>query len=734
FLRGLNPLQMDVYNGVGFGTGAGTAGDKLNDPTWQNTRYNMGKTLNYASRLDLGHAVPSTTLCSTQYCLANPTNGSAQFLTYSPSGGSFTVNLSGITGTLSAEWYNPATLVSTPAGNPVNGGGTSSFTAPFTGPSVLFLTQVTAPSISLSGVTNGSTVKGSVSLSASVTNGDAVASVKFMAGGTQIGTASSSPYTSSWDTTTIADGAYQLTAVALDASNNTLASSPAISVTVNNYVATPAALTITAPTSGATLGGTVNTIAADASDSEGIQDVTFYLDNTQSGASTALGTVTSAPYQVNLDTSALSNGNYAVRVVARDTHLTPATLSVPVAIFNPDVTPPTVSLASPANNSLLSGTTPVAANASDQSGISNVTFYVDGAQVAQLTGTPYTFAWDTTTAAEGSHQIYAIASDTVGNSAQTTTITVNVHNQAPGVALTTPTGTVSGSVTLGATTSDTYGVTSVKYYYGSTLIGAGGSAPQYNLAWNTLSISNGTYQLTAVATNTAGISATSAPVSVTVNNQVASVPGLLAAYGFNTTGTATLDSSSLGNTLTCGTVCPTFTASGHSGGAYDFGGSNNYAIVPNASRFNLTSGMTVEFWMKEASWSKTWENIIAKGSNTYSVGRYGSNNLADFSTSGLLNGTLTSWDNKSVSNPANGAWHHVAVTWDGNNKKIYVDGVLELTYAWNRALQTNTQNLTLGGNAQSMVSEYGGQLDDVRIYSRALTAAEITTDKNTPVN
>ncbi|HSW98430.1 MAG TPA: Ig-like domain-containing protein [Candidatus Saccharimonadales bacterium] len=735
FLRGLNPLQMDVYDGVAFGSGAYAIGNKLNDPTWQNTRFNMGKTLEYANRLNLAKAVPSTTLCSTQFCLANPTNGSAQFITYNPSGGSFTVNLAGITGTLTAEWYNPATLASTPVSTPVNGGGTTSFNAPFSGPSVLFLTQVVAPTVTVSGVASGSTVRGTVNLGANVTNGSAVASVGFAANGTAIAT-TTSPYSTTWDTTTVADGGYQIVATAYDASGKSLAVSPAVAVTVNNYVPTPPTLTITAPASGATLGGATNTVSADASDNEGIQDVTFYLDNASTGTSTTLATDTAAPYQANLDTSALANGNYTLRVVARDTHLTPTTQTEPGAVFNPDGTPPNVSVTSPANNALVSGAATLAATASDQSGIADVAFYLDGAQVADVTaGAPqYTFAWDTTAAAEGAHQIYAVATDTAGNSAQSATTTVNVHNQAPTVSLMNAAGTVSGTVPLGASASDAYGIASVKYYYGSTLIGTGAASSPYGLSWNTAAVANGQYTLTAVATNTAGISATSAPVTVTVNNQVASVPGLLAAYGFNTSATGLNDASGLANTLTCGTACPAFTASGHSGGAYDFSGSNNYLVVPSSASFNLTSGMTIEYWMKESAWTKTWETIMSKGNNTYSVGRYGNNALADFSTSGLLSGNITSWDNKSVSNPANGAWHHVASTWDGSTKKIYVDGVLELTYAWNRALLTNTQNLTIGANAQNMASEYGGQLDDVRIYSRALSASEITTDMNTPVN
>src|SRR5207253_638118 len=131
---------------------------------------------------------------------------------------------SGISGTLSAEWFNPATLATTTVNTPVSGGGNTTFTAPFSGPSVLYLTQVTAPTVTLSGIAAGSTVKGNVTLGASVVNGSTVASVNFMANGSVIAT-TTSPYNTSWDTTTISDGTYQLTAVARDSGGNVLATS-----------------------------------------------------------------------------------------------------------------------------------------------------------------------------------------------------------------------------------------------------------------------------------------------------------------------------------------------------------------------------------------------------------------------------------------------------------------------------------------------------------------------------
>ncbi|MDQ6739398.1 MAG: putative Ig domain-containing protein, partial [Actinomycetota bacterium] len=70
------------------------------------------------------------------------------------------------------------------------------------------------------------------------------------------------------------------------------------------------------------------------------------------------------------------------------------------------------------------------------------------------------------------------------------------------------------------------------------------------------------------------------------------------------------------------------------------------------------------------------------------------------------------------------AWHHVAVTYDGATVKLYLDGALEGTKA------TSVLNTTLDGNGLSIgsrpgVSVFNGKLDEVQIFNRALTQAEI---------
>ncbi len=95
--------------------------------------------------------------------------------------------------------------------------------------------DATAPSVSLTSPVGGATVSGSaVTVSANASDNVAVASVQFKLDGNNLGAAdTSSPYSITWNTTSVSNGSHVLTAVATDSSNNT-ATSSSVTVTVNN--------------------------------------------------------------------------------------------------------------------------------------------------------------------------------------------------------------------------------------------------------------------------------------------------------------------------------------------------------------------------------------------------------------------------------------------------------------------------------------------------------------------
>jgi hypothetical protein len=95
-----------------------------------------------------------------------------------------------------------------------------------------------------------------------------------------------------------------------------------------------------------------------------------------------------------------------------------------------DITPPTVSLLTPTNNSTVSGTAVnISASSADSVGVSKVEFYIDSSLANIDTVSPYSYAWDSIKVANGTHTIAAKAYDVAGNSS-TSNVTVNVSNAA----------------------------------------------------------------------------------------------------------------------------------------------------------------------------------------------------------------------------------------------------------------------------------------------------------------
>ena len=86
------------------------------------------------------------------------------------------------------------------------------------------------------------------------------------------------------------------------------------------------------------------------------------------------------------------------------------------------------------------------------------------------------------------------------------------------MAVTAPTGTVSGTVTITATASDNVGVTGVQFLVDNNALGTQDTTSPYSTTFNTTTVANGTHTLTAQASDAAGNIATSAPITITVNN------------------------------------------------------------------------------------------------------------------------------------------------------------------------------------------------------------------------
>jgi len=101
--------------------------------------------------------------------------------------------------------------------------------------------------------------------------------------------------------------------------------------------------------------------------------------------------------------------------------------------WNPDTTPPTVSITAPSNGATVAGTIAVNATASDNVGVVGVQFKLDGVNLgAEDTTAPYSISWGTTSATNGAHTLTAVARDAAGNQTTSAVVNVTVSNSSPG--------------------------------------------------------------------------------------------------------------------------------------------------------------------------------------------------------------------------------------------------------------------------------------------------------------
>lgn len=196
-------------------------------------------------------------------------------------------------------------------------------------------------------------------------------------------------------------------------------------------------------------------------------------------------------------------GNYDIRLFANDTYTRLATGPV-ITVGSGDTTAPTVALTAPANGATVSGTIAVSATASDNVAVVGVQFKLDGVNLsAEDTTSPYSISWNTTTAANGSHTLTAVARDAAGNTTTSAARTVTVSNAVSDTtAPTVPTGLagvgVSGSqidLTWNAST-DAVGVVGYKIFRNGTQVGTSTTGTAYSSTGLTPSTSY-TYRVSA---------------------------------------------------------------------------------------------------------------------------------------------------------------------------------------------------------------------------------------------
>ena len=174
----------------------------------------------------------------------------------------------------------------------------------------------------------------------------------------------------------------------------------------------------------------------------------------------------------------------------------------------------------------------------------------------------------------------------------------------------------------------------------------------------------------------------------------------------------------------------TTTAGGPFGNAFTFDGSGDYINIGDELDLG-TSDFTLSAWVKGDPTMDLWGRVFDKGFSTgYALGRRF--NVSTLSFEHLASGEQGNTFDTS-SNLIDNTWHHVAVVKSGNTATIYADGVLENTEFVSAAAQDNSLPLYIGYNpGEGVLGYWKGLLDELKIFGRALTLAEIQSLANNP--
>lgn len=171
---------------------------------------------------------------------------------------------------------------------------------------------------------------------------------------------------------------------------------------------------------------------------------------------------------------------------------------------------------------------------------------------------------------------------------------------------------------------------------------------------------------------------------------------------------------------------------GKLGNARSFNGSNTYIDISNSTAFDVST-YTISAWVYSSNYSQNGF-IFEKGpvNSQYSLFFEGGNVVQrSYNSAGTI--FINQYTAVSTAGISNGNWYHLASVYDGAFIKLYVNGSLKSNIAVSGTLRTGQIGQRIGaygGGAPAYF--FNGTIDEVGVWNRALSGAEITQLANNP--
>jgi glucose/arabinose dehydrogenase/chitodextrinase len=378
----------------------------------------------------------------------------------------------------------------------------------------------------------------------------------------------------------------------------------------------------------------------------------------------------------------------------------------------------------------------------DNVGVTGYRVFRNGAQV----GTPTTTSFQDTGLAPATTYTYTVSAvDGAGNvsppsasASATTPSPPPPDTTPPTVSITAPApgSTVSSAVTVTANAADNVGVVGVQFLLDGANLDAEDTTSPYSTSWDTTTAANGSHTLSARARDAAGNVATAASTAVTVNN--GAITGLAAGYAFDEgSGTSAADASGHGitGTLTNG---PGWTT-GKFGAAVSLDGGDDYVDLGNPTALQMTGSMTIGGWIFSTAFPGDDAAIVSRRDGTgrgYQLDTTVDNGPRTVGFK-LTNGSGGDMLRYGATTLQLNNWYYVTGVYNAatSTLDVYLNGQLDngvQVGAITGSQQGSSSGVSLGRRSSGGFN-FNGRFDDIRIYNRALTAAEIQAAMNTPL-